>query len=470
MRKDGADAERMEREVKLVRDRSHNNIVNFFASFWAGTEDPRNESDKNMYLHMFFEYTNLGNMHDWLERSCAPSGLQEERDRQKFIYQSILDIISGVAYIHREIDSLIAYHHDLKPKNILHFGGDTLIWKICDFGHANTKDTSSSSGTAQGTGNTFGTYNYLPPEYGSDQSIAKQIKHGRPFDVYSLGCILLDLATIFKLGWTPDGIDKFTRLRKENTDLFRKPNGIQSHEDGSFFNNPKVVDKWRNDLKSGSVTDQYKALLDLIEEMMQLESSHRIFAWEAEVTMYEICHKDASKEELRELLRKVVQKSSTPLNQLDSKHNPYKRASDKQNRWQLDILTEANWSCEDPGLECEHPGEREIHSTLSDCSLARDFQSCQLFGHHDIDGGILHSFSSNGGFGVVGLYGLSGMGYVMFTLAVFECGIILNLTVEGNLTSHLITPLDSKTKRSKIGKEDIHSGLMRKTSSVSTNQ
>jgi serine/threonine protein kinase len=115
------------------------------------------------------------------------------------------------------------YHHDLKPENILYFPPADAIeslgnFQIADFGLAKInriQPSSSSAGTS-----TSGTATYAPPE-----SDSNPIKLGRRYDIWSMGCIFLELLVWFCYG--PDGCREFNESR-------RLPDNAPYHDDGFF--------------------------------------------------------------------------------------------------------------------------------------------------------------------------------------------------------------------------------------------
>jgi len=398
------------REVNTIRARKHQNIVPFFASFSAGRENPWDEDDKTECLHMLFEHTDAGDMQKWLKQGCAPeSHLNKVATRKTYITDCIKDLISAVTFIHSAIKGSIAYHHDLKPQNILLFKGPPPVWKICDFGMANLKHHEEDSRTSHGN-NGFGTYDYQPPEYFTEH---QDPRHGPPFDVYSLGCILLELATISKHGWSEAGIPEFHRLRGENTEHAcvngrRKPKS--SKTDYSFHNSPNIVEAWIQHLREGEDVDEnFKNLLDLISEML-VSRAQRIFVWEVDMDVYEMRGPRTLKQ-LRSYLRKVVQPSDTSLNDLNNEHNPLKRAIQKKKHWQEEILRQQKWSVNKP----EPNGQLTInrretgiyYTTLAACPNTNEFERNSLFGRHDMDVSIAEGLRASN---CVGLYGMSGIG------------------------------------------------------------
>ena len=395
------------REVNSIRSRKHQNIVPFFASFYAGREDPWESDDRTECLHMLFEHTHAGNMHDWLTSDYAPEPLADVAERCKYITDCIESLISAVTFIHSEIDDFIAYHHDLKPRNILLFKGPPDVWKICDFGMANLKHHEEESGTTHGPDNRFGTYDYQPPEYFTDDS---NPKHGRPFDVYSIGCVILELTTVLIHGWSKAGIPEFHRLRGENTQHACINRHGKPEPDYSFHNSPNVVEDWIRHLRERTdIDEKLESLLDLITEML-VARAQRIFIWEVDMDLYEMGG-SRTRDQLILHLRKVVQPSDTSLNDLNNEHNPLKRAVQKDKRWQTRILEQNKWSIKKPEpsnqLKIKRRETGIYHSTLKACQYTRDFERNTLFGRHDMDVKIAEGLKISN---CVGLYGMSGMG------------------------------------------------------------
>ncbi|KAK5407161.1 hypothetical protein LTR06_007902 [Exophiala xenobiotica] len=81
-------------------------------------------------------------------------------------------------------------HFDLKPANILI--DDKNVWKISDFGQAVFRPTSDSSSRVVNQG---GTLAYAPPEMDNIDA-----KSSRRYDIWSLGCITLEVLAFALLG------------------------------------------------------------------------------------------------------------------------------------------------------------------------------------------------------------------------------------------------------------------------------
>ncbi len=106
---------------------------------------------------------------------------------------------------------ILGYHFDLKPANILVFDsqdGKDNVLKISDFGQAKFRPQAEDSRTT----NVGGTEEYAAPESNSTSDPRLNSK----YDVWSLGCIFLELAT-FALKGGHSGVLAFERARGKVT-------------------------------------------------------------------------------------------------------------------------------------------------------------------------------------------------------------------------------------------------------------
>lgn len=102
--------------------------------------------------------------------------------------------VPDVVDIARQVASALAYthdqgivHRDLKPANIMRLRDGTV--KICDFGIARLGHDIGFTSRLTGTGIAMGTPHYMSPE----QIGGGEIDHRS--DLYSLGCVLYEIAT-----------------------------------------------------------------------------------------------------------------------------------------------------------------------------------------------------------------------------------------------------------------------------------
>ncbi|MFD0151736.1 tetratricopeptide repeat protein [Streptomyces sp. NPDC055721] len=92
-------------------------------------------------------------------------------------------VADALAYTHRQ--GIV--HRDLKPANIMRLADGTV--KICDFGIARLGTDMGFTSKLTGTGIAMGTPHYMSPE----QIGGGEVDHRS--DLYSLGCVLYELAT-----------------------------------------------------------------------------------------------------------------------------------------------------------------------------------------------------------------------------------------------------------------------------------
>jgi tRNA A-37 threonylcarbamoyl transferase component Bud32/tetratricopeptide (TPR) repeat protein len=115
------------------------------------------------------------------------SQLLEDNKHHPLPVADVVDIADQVtealAYTHRQ--GIV--HRDLKPANIVRLTDGTV--KICDFGIARLGDDIGFTSRLTGTGIAMGTPHYMSPEQISGAEVDQRS------DLYSLGCVLYEIAT-----------------------------------------------------------------------------------------------------------------------------------------------------------------------------------------------------------------------------------------------------------------------------------
>ncbi|MEU0356998.1 serine/threonine-protein kinase [Streptomyces cyaneofuscatus] len=143
------------------------------------------------------------------------SQLLEENQQRPLPVDHVVDIAEQVAdalgYTHRQ--GIV--HRDLKPANIMRLTDGTV--KICDFGIARLGHDINVTSRLTTTGIAMGTPHYMSPE----QIGGKEVDHRS--DLYSLGCVLYEIAT----GVPPFDLDDAWAVLVGHRDT--QPEPLRSH-------------------------------------------------------------------------------------------------------------------------------------------------------------------------------------------------------------------------------------------------
>ena len=271
------------REVETLQKRRHPNIVPLLASYDVNIVDASGRPLRTMFLLLPWAPSDLEH---WMASKKIPGSLRDlsRSERRARLYSLIFDVISGLASLHREIGGKITSHHDLKPSNILIIGG-TL--KIADLGRSHLRIAAGGSSTDGATG--LGTYEYQPPEYWRDDGLRAKMRHGRAFDAWSMGCILVEFATLILYDWESQMVSQFRRRRERQRIKNRPELAKQRNPDSSFHNNRSTVQEWISELKTHKNSDdKLIRVLDVAIELLVHDPDSRCYTWEAEGNLYDI--------------------------------------------------------------------------------------------------------------------------------------------------------------------------------------
>lgn len=148
-------------EVYMLARVSCSSLIGFFGAFLEGQA-----------IHVMIEYMNMGSLYDVIHNWTSTH--YDEYIMGSITYQ----LLWGLAYLHFER----RLHRDIKPQNILlNSLGEV---KLGDFGIAKTMNPEEDM-----TSTTTGTSRYMSPERLAGEP------YGAPGDIWSLGVVLLELAT-----------------------------------------------------------------------------------------------------------------------------------------------------------------------------------------------------------------------------------------------------------------------------------
>ena len=172
-----------------------------------------------------------------------------------------------------------AWHHDIKPENILFFKDSCSscgIFRLADWGSAKVNPYRTRS---HNTRSPIGTLTYEPPEYTSKGTTS------RPHDIWSLGCVFLELLVWAVFGW------KHEQTFSDKRDGKRDANsGTDSIMDDTFWQKSGNEYKLRQSVvtqlqnldeelgKPGALP--FKEVVGYIRRMLEIEAQKRIKAHE----------------------------------------------------------------------------------------------------------------------------------------------------------------------------------------------
>jgi serine/threonine protein kinase len=163
------------------------------------------------------------------------------------------------------------YHSDLKPRNILVFERDHEdVLVITDFGQAHIGTKTDTQDTTL-TGQRPGTEAYAPPESHLGSTMNTK------FDVWSMGCILLEVLVYVVKG--PGGVKELYEARDtgHGTDYYC----VWDEDDGKYVINPGAV-KEVGKLLCNRATDIFIIeVWRVILSMLQIDSRERSTSGEA---------------------------------------------------------------------------------------------------------------------------------------------------------------------------------------------
>ena len=154
--KGGHKAKAVEREIKLLKKMSHENVVGFFEAFRTVN-----------HIYVVMEYISGMNLRAYI-RGKDKKRLSEEEAKDLFN-----QLLEGIAYCHR----LEIAHRDIKLENLLVEQGGTL--KIIDFGFSTCFPSSQKMKIFCGT-----------PSYMAPEIVAKREYSGPPADIWAMGVLL----------------------------------------------------------------------------------------------------------------------------------------------------------------------------------------------------------------------------------------------------------------------------------------
>jgi len=180
---DLVDGKRILREVKLLRQLDHDNIIRILDMF-----PPKSIEFEDIYI-----VTDL--METDLHRVIYSKQPLTEEHHQYFVHQ----LLRGLVYLH----SANVVHRDLKPSNLLVNKNCDL--KICDFGLARVLSTDEED--------TLGRTDYVVTRwYRAPEVVLLASEYTKSIDVWAVGCILCELVQRKPIFAGKDHLDQIKKI------------------------------------------------------------------------------------------------------------------------------------------------------------------------------------------------------------------------------------------------------------------
>ena len=188
----------------------------------------------------------------------------------------------GNSHSSGNVDEQLCIHFDLKPDNIL-IERENGKWLITDFGQSAL--TRRRRGTTPRIGGHFGTDAYAPPEIDD-----MDMEFGRAYDIWSLGCIVLEVTAFVVLGHAGlTGSDNFVGLDQARRAMPQWARGInerffyQEVPNGEYVVKKEILDFMRNlessHARSSTSNDSklfLSKVLELIHRMLRPNAAERV--------------------------------------------------------------------------------------------------------------------------------------------------------------------------------------------------
>lgn len=251
-----------EREVKALRKickRSLQHLVDIAAMIAIGK--------KQYFVFPWADGGNLLNL--WKSRDSF-------HDRSEIARRHIPDVLNQLVGLTEALERLHAFKHgkaasyrhgDLKPENILVFDSQNHdfpgVWKMADLGLARYHMAATGDRIYVTSNSGAGTISYQPPESVG----AGAAPTSRLYDIWSMGCIMLQLMT-----WLIYGTKKLDDLTRNTKSVFAKDESsywIASWDETRGYHNIKVHPSVKNhmaqmhrDLKGSKALQQLLAIIE----------------------------------------------------------------------------------------------------------------------------------------------------------------------------------------------------------------
>ena len=165
-------------EQRHLRKCKHHHVIEFLASF-------TDERDFGLITSPVADSTLKGILSEYTEEN----NIIDDRATRNALMNAFGCLLEAVSYLH---DELKIRHRDLKPGNILLHNYRV---RICDFGSAYDHEPPDQNESTEAS-RPPGTRRYKAPEVLPDHEFSVPQRHNNTVDMFSLGCIFLEMHTV----------------------------------------------------------------------------------------------------------------------------------------------------------------------------------------------------------------------------------------------------------------------------------
>ena len=379
-------------EVKNLYSRRHRFILPLLSSFVVAGDD------SEAILSMITPYAQGGDMFGWIgtakssELPSYPPSMDDNVERRDFIFRSMVSLSEALAYLHSKIEDRWCGHFDIKPHNILLFQeGMEWVWKVSDFGLSSLSSLDDEGTTAE-----IGTDEYQPPDY---HKSPVETKYGPSFDVWSLGCIFLELLMVLIYGWSTNQTREMKKtLSRSSKFLFRScPN----------------ISRWASHLRRGTDESMITRALDVVLKMVTDKAEDRLYAFDAAIDLMELTSPDMTVENYLEKCQEIMRGQGPspsfgrfylydPVSRI-GRNAKHRRQSFVNSR--INCLYEANWPHR-PSLPQQKPPKSSQTKQNPLTTLPSHYHEKDFYGREEMLEAIKSSFWRTKHVALVGLGGV----------------------------------------------------------------
>lgn len=257
-----SDYQREQHILSMLRCLNHPNIVKLLTAYTINQ------------AHNFLFPLADGDLKWLFRQESRPLGMETDNN----IWHALHELASAIQSVHDYFSEKfsirrIGCHYDLKPNNILYRSGKLIL---SDFGLSRLSEEIDGSDSVYQNG----AADYWAPECLSLGEGLKKLPVGRSSDMWSFGCILLELLTYLQKG--PSGVKHFSE--KRTIDLASYWTTKTFH--GGDKPNEGVV-QWLSLLRQKSTTAQNE-LIAVIQNLLRIEPSERPKAKDVTLDLFHI--------------------------------------------------------------------------------------------------------------------------------------------------------------------------------------